>query len=134
MRNLMSFGDPQGKEAKGTRVVRMDQVQAGNHLGRSTAVRYTHPHPWVKEESQGRKAIDTWLIFVPTGISWSKYVHLMSFPGKFPLHHPYHGNNTIYVGKECVGEKTNFHKDATANAHRILFELLSYNIIQSLRF
>lgn len=56
-------------------------------------------------------------------------MHLMPFPGKFSLHHLDYGNNTICVGNECVGEKTDFHKDPTANARRILFELLLYNII-----
>jgi len=56
-------------------------------------------------------------------------MHLMPFPGKFSLHHPDYGNNTICVGKECVGEKTDFHLDPTANANRISFELLLHNCI-----
>ena len=124
VRDPISFRDGHGKKTERARSVGMDYVQTGNYLECSVIVRYTRPHPWVKEESQGRKAMYTWLIFVPTGISWSKYIHLMSFPGKFPLHHLYYGNNTICVGKECVGEKTNFHKDSTPNARRILFKLL----------
>jgi hypothetical protein len=53
-------------------------------------------------------------------------MHLMPFPGKFSLHHLGYGNNAICVGKECVGEKTNFHEDSTSNVHRTSFELLLY--------
>jgi hypothetical protein len=54
----------------------------------------------------------------------SKDMHLMPFPGKFPLHHPDYVDNTICVGKECVGEKADFNEDSASNACRILFELI----------
>ena len=52
VRNLISSGGPQGKETNGARAVGMDQIQTGNHLERSAVVRYGHPHPRVKDESQ----------------------------------------------------------------------------------
>ena len=52
VRNLMSFRGLRGKQTKGARVVGMDYVQTGNYLERSTVVRYPHPHPRVKGESQ----------------------------------------------------------------------------------
>ena len=73
--------------------------------------------------------MDTWLLFLPTGIGWSKDMHLVPFPGKFPVHDANYGNDTIGVGKKSVGEKTDFHEDPTANAHRISFELLLHNYI-----
>jgi hypothetical protein len=36
-------------------------------------------------------------------------MHLMPFPGKFLLRDLNYSNNTICVGKECVGEKADFY-------------------------
>jgi hypothetical protein len=52
VRNLISSRGPQGKQTKGARVVGMDYVQTGNYLERSMIVRYSYPHPRVKEESE----------------------------------------------------------------------------------
>lgn len=52
VRNLISFGGPQGKQTKGARVVGMDYVQTGDYLERSMIVRYRHPHPRIKGESE----------------------------------------------------------------------------------
>jgi hypothetical protein len=66
---------------------------------------------------------------VPIGIGWSKDIHLVPFPGKFPIHDLDYGNDTVGVGKESVGEKTDFHEYPMANSHRISFDLLLHNNI-----
>jgi hypothetical protein len=52
VRNMISFGDLHGKKPNRAGGVGMDYVQTGNYFERSMIVRYPHPHPRVKRESE----------------------------------------------------------------------------------
>ena len=52
VRSLISFRDLHGKKTKRAGGVGMDYVQTGNYFECSMIVRYPHPHPWVKRESE----------------------------------------------------------------------------------
>jgi hypothetical protein len=72
--------------------------------------------------------MDTWFISMPIRMGRSKNMYLMPLLGKFSLHHLDYGDNTICIGEECVGEKTNFHESSIPNTHIISLELISYYI------